>query len=247
MIGLILFDLDGTLIRTEDLKGLAYARAAVSIGGGAIAEDQVLAAYGEFVGLSRQEVSEGLLDRFSLHDAVWPVMEEHHATQPWKVFSDIRLKVYEDLLSDPHLVEEHKCPYNVGLLRWARSNGYKTGLATMSHRAQVSGILELLEIRDQFDVVVTRDDVARPKPDPEIYKVAAHRLSVATSDCLVVEDSPPGITAALRAGMFCIAVTTGMTRGAVHRSGLLRREWIVDDPADLLGVVKRVLARPAQS
>jgi beta-phosphoglucomutase-like phosphatase (HAD superfamily) len=246
MIKAILFDLDGTLVRTEDLKGLGYARAAASIGGGRISEDQVLAAYRDFVGLPRQEVSDGLLNRFFLHDAVRPAMQKYGVKNPWEAFSHLRLRVYEDFLKDPEVVEEHTCPYNVGLLRWARENGYRTGLATMSRLEQVLRILDLLEIRGEFDVIATRDDVVHPKPDPEIYRTVARDLSLAAEECLVVEDSPPGITAALRAGMLCVAVTTTMTRASVHGSGLLRKEWIVDDPADLLGVVRSGLARLPQ-
>jgi HAD superfamily hydrolase (TIGR01549 family) len=246
MIKSILFDLDGTLVRTEDLKGLAYARAAVSLGGGGISEDQVLEVYKDLVGLSRQEVSDGLLSRFFLHDAVRPAMKRFGVENPWEAFSRLRLSVYEDLLNDPELVEEHKCPYNVGLLGWARENGYRRGLATMSHLDQALRILDLLDITGEFDVIATRDDVTHPKPDPEIYRHVAASLTLSAEECLVVEDSPPGITAALRAGMFCVAVTTGMTRAAVHGSKLLQEEWVVDDPANLLRVVRSALARQAQ-
>ena len=113
----------------------------------------------------------------------------------------------------------------------------------MTHRDHTARILKLLDIEREFDVIVTREDVTHPKPDPEIYHRVAKDLELPARECLVVEDSPPGITAALRAGMQCVAVTTGMTRAAVHDSGILREEWIVDDPADLLRVVWIAISR----
>jgi mannitol-1-/sugar-/sorbitol-6-phosphatase len=57
-------------------------------------------------------------------------------------------------------------------------------------------------------VLVTADDVVRGKPEPEPYLVAARALGVAPADCLVIEDSPAGITSALRAGMRVLALHT---------------------------------------
>jgi sugar-phosphatase len=57
-------------------------------------------------------------------------------------------------------------------------------------------------------VLVTADDVARGKPDPEPYARAAEELGLAPASCLVVEDAPAGITAAKSAGMTVLAVTT---------------------------------------
>jgi beta-phosphoglucomutase-like phosphatase (HAD superfamily) len=61
------------------------------------------------------------------------------------------------------------------------------------------------------EVVVARDDVERVKPDPELFLLAARRLGVAPSRCLVFEDSPNGIRAALAAGMRCVAVPNVLT------------------------------------
>ena len=67
------------------------------------------------------------------------------------------------------------------------------------------------------DVFVTAGDVKQGKPYPEGYLMAAGRLGVAPSDCVVVEDSPPGVAAGKAAGMRVIAVLT--TYPAVALSG----------------------------
>jgi beta-phosphoglucomutase-like phosphatase (HAD superfamily) len=66
--------------------------------------------------------------------------------------------------------------------------------------------LERLEILVHFDAVVTRDDVAQPKPHPDLFLEAARRLAVAPEDCLAIEDSHTGVRAALAAGMMTVMV-----------------------------------------
>jgi beta-phosphoglucomutase-like phosphatase (HAD superfamily) len=91
----------------------------------------------------------------------------------------------------------------------------------------------------EFDFIATRDDVNAGKPDPEIYLLVAREFSLEPGNCLVIEDSPSGVKAALAAGMQCIAVTTEFTRKNIHASNLLEKQWIVDDPANLKTVAKQ--------
>ena len=71
--------------------------------------------------------------------------------------------------------------------------------------------LELAGIAGLFSVVVAIDDVDRGKPDPEGYLLAAERLGFAAKDCLVFEDAPVGIVAALAAAMPVVALTTSFS------------------------------------
>jgi HAD superfamily hydrolase (TIGR01509 family) len=86
----------------------------------------------------------------------------------------------------------------------------KIALATMSNRKVVDTLLPAKKIRRYFDVVVTADDVAKPKPDPEVFLVTAAKLGVKAEDCVVVEDSVFGVRAAKTTGMRCIAVPSGV-------------------------------------
>jgi beta-phosphoglucomutase-like phosphatase (HAD superfamily) len=83
--------------------------------------------------------------------------------------------------------------------------------------------------------------VEHGKPNPEIYLLVASELGVPPESCLVIEDSPAGVKAALGAGMWCIAVTTPFTRDAVHAAQLLEDRWIVDDAGRLPNVVQRMV------
>lgn len=196
MIRAFVFDLDGTLVETEELKALSYARAATQLRPDLI-EGEVVAAFGDFVGLSRQEVAVGLMRRFGLEAAARARMEEFRVKSPWQAFVRVRLRIYEALLSDSELVLAHRYPHNIALLSDVRGQGYPTALATQSHREEALRVLEILGIADEFDVKVTREDVENGKPDPEMYLLVARELGVQAGECLAIEDSPAGIKAAL--------------------------------------------------
>ncbi|MCD4687090.1 MAG: HAD family phosphatase [Anaerolineae bacterium] len=242
MIRAMIFDLDGTLVQTERLKALSYARAAIKLCPDAITEQAVLAAFKDVVGLSRREVAQTLVTRFNLETAARARMGEFGVTTAWQAFVQVRLRYYNSLLADPDVLRNNQWPHNVALLRRARESSCKTGLATMSYCTQVTRVLEVLRLTDQFDFVASRDDVEHGKPDPEIYQIVATELDVPPEKCLVIEDSPVGVEAALAAGMACIAVSTPFTHTRLHAAGGLPDRWIVDDPVELLPTVDRMLA-----
>jgi beta-phosphoglucomutase len=244
VIKVFIFDLDGTLVQTEALKARSYAKAAVELKP-TLKEEQIIEAFKDVVGLSRKEVSEAIMERFGLREAASARMTEFNVDKPWQAFAQIRMGIYDSLISNPEILSEHLCPYNVGLLRWARQNGYPTGLGTQSHRPQTLRILEILNIKDDFDFIATREDVEKPKPDPEIYLLLANELQISPPESLVIEDSATGVQAALSAGMGCIAVTTEFTKDGVHEMNNFDERWIVDSPSDLLEVAKRFIGENA--
>ena len=94
----------------------------------------------------------------------------------------------------------------------ARSIGLKTAVASSSEAAWVRPWLERHDLLDAFDAVCTRDDVSAVKPAPDLFLLAARRMSVAPGACLVFEDSPNGLRAARAAGMWAIAVPNALTQ-----------------------------------
>jgi beta-phosphoglucomutase-like phosphatase (HAD superfamily) len=236
----IIFDLDGTLVETEELKALSYARAARELRP-TLREADVVDAFKDFIGLSRQEVATGLMRRFGLEDAARATMEEFETEAPWQAFVRIRMRVYERLLADHNLIVAHRYPHNIALLHEVRRLGYPTALSTMSHPGQVRHVLDILGLSDDFDVVATRDDVGRGKPDPEIDLLVARKLGVKPPDCLVFEDSPAGVEAALAAGMKVIAVPTDLTRQKFDDTDLRDRCQVVDDPHELPDAVRSLI------
>jgi beta-phosphoglucomutase len=180
--------------------------------------------------------------RFGLEDAARGRMARFGVDTPWQAYVQIRLGIYETLLADPDIVLAHRYPHNIALLCEVRREGYPTALATQSHREQARRVLDILGLADEFDVVVTRDDVEHGKPDPEMHLLAARELGVGPEECLAIEDSPAGVKAALAAGAEIVAVTTDLTRQKFRDTNLLDRSHIVDDPCTLPKVVRRLIS-----
>lgn len=241
MINTMIFDLDGTLVQTERLKALSYARAAVELCPHDLEEAAVVAAFQDVVGLSRREVAQALVTRFDLTDRARAQMAALGVNTPWQAYIQLRLKIYEKMLADPDVIRRNQWPHNMALLQAARRTCRFIGLATMSYCAQVQRVLGILELGEAFDFIASRDDVEHGKPNPEIYLLVARELGVTPAECLVVEDSPTGVQAALAAGMAVIAVSTPFTRESLHSSGLLPEERIVDEPGQVAAVATAIV------
>lgn len=240
----ILFDLDGTLVQSETLKGDSYGLAAHDLDPAVSIEDGARE-YEIRAGRARQEVARELLEVFHLEAAARARMDELNAASPEAAFLAIRLRVYEAMLHDAERIRSLEFPQATALVRKMRARGFKTGMATMSSRPHAQRILDVLGLNDDFDVVVTPEDVKRGKPAPEMYLRVADLLHVSREECLVIDDSVPGIQSALAACMICVASVSDLTHTPVHQSGLLSDDRIVDRPDELEPTVERVLSRYA--
>ena len=72
----------------------------------------------------------------------------------------------------------------------------------------INFVLDNLQIRDYFDAIVSADDVAMSKPHPETFLKAASLLNAKPENCIVFEDAPKGVEAAIQAGMKSVVLTT---------------------------------------
>ena len=113
-------------------------------------------------------------------------------------------------------------PGIVELLDWLEARDIPRAVATSTKRPLALRKLRAARLLDRFDAVCTSSDVAQPKPAPDVYLLAAERLGVAPADCLVLEDSPTGVRAALAAGMTPVQVPDmllpdGEVRALRHR------------------------------
>ncbi|VTR99413.1 beta-phosphoglucomutase family hydrolase : HAD-superfamily hydrolase, subfamily IA, variant 3 OS=Pirellula staleyi (strain ATCC 27377 / DSM 6068 / ICPB 4128) GN=Psta_3726 PE=4 SV=1: HAD_2 [Gemmata massiliana] len=79
-------------------------------------------------------------------------------------------------------------------------------VASGGYRDTITRTLDRLAIRDWFDAIVTAEDTARHKPDPDVFLEAAKRLGVESATCVVFEDTDIGLEAARRAGMLGVDV-----------------------------------------
>lgn len=96
----------------------------------------------------------------------------------------------------------------VDLVRRCHQAGMKLAVGSSAPRENIDLVMDELGIAACFEVIVHDGDVSRGKPDPQVFQIAARRLQVAPARCVVIEDAPSGIQAALAAGMTVIGLTT---------------------------------------
>jgi beta-phosphoglucomutase len=96
-----------------------------------------------------------------------------------------------------------------GAAEWVErlhQRGWLQAIASSAPRLNVDAVLDALRLRDRFQAAVSAEDVQAGKPDPQVFLIAASRLGVEPRGCIVVEDARAGVEAAHRAGMRSIGV-----------------------------------------
>jgi HAD superfamily hydrolase (TIGR01509 family) len=119
-------------------------------------------------------------------------------------------------------------------LRDARRLGLKVGLASSSPCEWVTSHLERLGLLEYFDCIRASDDVRRTKPDPELYHSVLDEFGIAPDEAIVFEDSPNGALAAVRAGIYVVAVPNDLTRSLPLDHASLRLDSLADLPLEAL-------------
>ncbi len=181
----VIFDLDGVLADSEPVH-LAAEQAAVAAHGHELTRD----ARQPFVGLANAEIMAGLIDLFGIDTSV----EELAAAKAG----------HQRVL----LAEMAGFPATTELVHRLAGSGVPIAVASGSTRWNIDASLEAVGLDAFFEVRVSAEEVPRGKPAPDIFLEAARRLGVPPRDCVVVEDAVPGMTAALAAGMRCVAIPT---------------------------------------
>ena len=209
------FDLDGLLVDSEPVQIAAWQEFLSDYG--QTLEPELL---GRLFGLRVRDTARVLVDELRL------------PLTPEEVFAG-REAIFFRLLE----AGVTPMPAAVETVRALGSHGLRLALATSGHRRYADLVLEGLDLRGAFAVEVTGDDVARGKPAPDIYLLAAERLGVPPAVCLALEDAPAGVASAVAAGMRCLAVPNEHTAGM---PGLERADAILPS---LAAVVPWLAAR----
>jgi len=185
----VIFDLDGLMADSEPLAEWAW--------------NQVLARYGhrldertfrEILGMRVADSARFICERFPL-----PLSPEEALAERDELF----------LRAVPARLRARPGLYP--LLDELAARALPLGVATSGHRRYVTLALRTLGLEGRFQAVATGDEVERGKPAPDIYLLAAERLSVSPDRCLALEDAPLGATAACAAGMVCVVVPNEWT------------------------------------
>jgi beta-phosphoglucomutase len=183
-----IFDLNGTMINDMDYHLTAWYN---------ILNEDLHA------GLSREEVkshmygkNEELLDRI--------FGKGHFTHEQVAEISKVKETSYQQAFR-PHLQLIAGLP---DFLEKAHQRPIKMAIGSAAIPFNIDFILDNLSIRHYFQAIVSADDVTISKPHPETFLKAADLLKVAAPGCLVFEDAPKGVEAALNAGMRCVVLTT---------------------------------------
>ena len=126
--------------------------------------------------------------------------------------------------SDALIAAQMPMPGVVERIAEARAIGLKLAVASSSSRSWVEGHLTRLDLARHFHCIRCSDHVEQVKPDPALYRLALQGLGLGPENAIAFEDSPNGILAAKRAGLFCVAVPNDATRELALDAADLRLE-----------------------
>ena len=189
--------MDGVLVHSMPLHTLAWERYLANLG---ITIDNLEQ---RMHGKRNSELVRDLIDPNLPADVIF-----HHGAEKERLFREMMI---EDGLSQytipgvPEFLERHR--------------ELPKAVASNAEPQNIDFVLDRFGLRDYFPVTVNGMQVARPKPFPDVFLEAARRLKTAPQDCIVFEDSPTGVTAAVAAGMRVVGVeTTPTTFQGIPRS-----------------------------
>ena len=219
MIKALLMDFNGVIINDEPIQMRAY--------------QEVLAA--ENIALTDADYYEclGMDDRGFVEAAYARAGRKPEGN---KVLEAVQLKTqkWHDIMADGIPLFE-----NVENFIRKMSNEFALGIVSMARRQEIVYILEQTDLTDCFHLVVSAEDVSKSKPDPECYRIGFRELDLARtsrghlpmiqSECVVVEDSPPGVQAGKAAGLSVLGVTNTVPAEQLRAAGA---DWIARDLND---------------
>ena len=197
MIQAVIFDLDGVIVDTAHYHFVAWQRLANELGITFTEKENE-----RLKGVSRMHSLEIILEIGGV--VLSEAKKEELATKKNGWFVE-----YIEAIRPEEIFKGVK-----QMLISLREKGFKVALASSSKNAET--VLRLLEIKGLFDTVVDGTMIIKSKPDPEIFLLAASKVGVNPSECVVFEDAEAGVEAALAAGMKCVGVGSVDQLGKAH-------------------------------
>jgi HAD superfamily hydrolase (TIGR01509 family) len=182
----VLWDMDGTLIDSEEFHWISW-RNAMANEGIVITREQFRSSFGQ------------------RNDSIIPSWLGAAAT-PERIerISNAKEELYRQLVQTEGMTP---LPGVASWLHRLHEQGWLQTIASAAPRANIEIVLEVLSASRFFQGIVSADDVHKGKPDPEVYLIAASRVGASPDKCIVVEDAVAGVEGARRAGMRSIGVS----------------------------------------
>ncbi|HHE37130.1 MAG TPA: HAD family phosphatase [Candidatus Cloacimonetes bacterium] len=199
----IIFDMDGVILNSEPIYYEVQMKFFRELGINISADE-----YSTFVGLSQTEMWKRILKKFDstsirqLTDGV-----EYNFSTLNKINLLEELITKNNKLNYQHFskLENLKpTPNLIDFINELKNKNIKLAVASSTTKKLVDLILEKLQIRHFFEVIVSGNEIKNGKPEPDIFLKTAELLKVKPEECIVIEDSFNGVKAAKSAGMKCI-------------------------------------------
>jgi HAD superfamily hydrolase (TIGR01509 family) len=201
----VLFDIDGTLVDTNYLHVLAWRRVFLDHGEPGITSSRIH----RLVGMGTDELLETLCGR------------------PRPELKPERARHFEALKG-----EIRAFPRAADLLRALHGRGVRVVLATSAEKSDLEALLAAIDAEDAIDAVTSAGEVEAAKPAPDLFSTALAEAGTAPEDTVAIGDTVWDVKAASRAGLRCVAVTTGgISRAELEAAGAVA---VYDDVAALL-------------
>lgn len=200
MLSAVIFDFDGVIVDTEHLHFEALNRVLEPMGMGFSWEVYVE----ELIGYDDRGAFEAMLKKFR---------QPYNDVEIQKLVERKAATFHHSVTVEP----PEPFPGSIELIRHL-SGRIPLGLCSGALRSDIAPIFKALDLEGAFDVIVTADDVRFSKPDPACYRLAVRRLAekhgieLAAPQCLAIEDTPTGITAAKGAKLTVLALTNSYDR-----------------------------------
>lgn len=128
-------------------------------------------------------------------------------------------------------------PGVIKLLNTLKKGNFKLALTSSAPRESIDLVNNELNTGQYFDCIVSGQETAKNKPDPQVYLLAAEKLGAQPEDCIVIEDSPFGIEAAKAAGMRCLAITNTYPEESLRKADRIASSL---EDIDLITLLQRV-------
>ncbi|WP_197530388.1 HAD family hydrolase [Bythopirellula polymerisocia] len=151
------------------------------------------------------------------HDIIGALYGDNLSDAEIREWDDRKEALYRDIIRESFPAIDGA----VELLDALSAEGFRLAVGSSGPPENISLTLDCLGRSELFAAKVTRVDVTRGKPDPQVFQIAAERLGAEPSECVVVEDAPAGIEAANRAGMASVALTGTATREEMSHAMLV--------------------------
>jgi len=192
MLKAVIFDLDGTIADTERLH------------------DQSFRIVLEKHGVKPAENNGGVIQISGMNAAANfdLFQKQYNFSADSNQLVKEKTEVYNKLLEQGNIAA---MPGLYELLDNLKSGGIKMAIASSSTLHQIEIVIKALKILNYFDAFASGKEVKNGKPAPDVFLLAAEKLSVAPSDCVVIEDASSGVVAAKAAGMKVVTVPNEFT------------------------------------